>query len=123
MSCLTPMLRLQPDKRAKAAELVHHAWLDRVVVQGEIDSIRRTEEVELLWRKAELQGGAGSRAGVSAAGLQDTASIDSIGRMRLAHAEERHRLEEQQGAEACAASRMAFGVAARTCSGRCPSRC
>ena len=28
-SFLNPMLRLNPDKRAKASELIHHAWLDR----------------------------------------------------------------------------------------------
>ncbi len=43
-SFLTPMLRLIPEKRAKASELIHHAWLDGVVVQGEIDIIRRAEE-------------------------------------------------------------------------------
>ena len=45
-SFLTPMLRLNPDKRAKASELMHHAWLDGIVVQGEIDIIRRAEEDE-----------------------------------------------------------------------------
>ena len=46
-SFLTPMLRLHPDERAKASELIHHSWLDGVVVQGEIDVIRRAEEEEL----------------------------------------------------------------------------
>ena len=45
-SFLTPMLRLHPDKRAKASELIHHNWLDGVVVQGEIDVIRRAEQEE-----------------------------------------------------------------------------
>ena len=45
-SFLNPMLRLNPDKRAKASELIHHAWLDGVVVQGEIDTIRRAEDEE-----------------------------------------------------------------------------
>ena len=45
-SFLNPMLRLIPEKRAKASELIHHAWLDGVVVQGEIDVIRRAEEEE-----------------------------------------------------------------------------
>jgi serine/threonine-protein kinase SRPK3 len=40
------MLRLHPDKRGKAADLVHHNWLDGIVVQGEIDVIRRAEEME-----------------------------------------------------------------------------
>lgn len=43
-SFLTPMLRLHPDKRAPASELVHHKWLEDVVVQGEVDVMRRTEE-------------------------------------------------------------------------------
>ncbi|KAL6308528.1 kinase-like protein [Sparassis latifolia] len=43
-SFLTPMLRLHPDKRAPASELVHHKWLDGVVVQGEIDVMRRAED-------------------------------------------------------------------------------
>ncbi|XP_006458810.1 hypothetical protein AGABI2DRAFT_217668 [Agaricus bisporus var. bisporus H97] len=45
-SFLNPMLRLHPDKRAKATDLVHHNWLDGIVVQGEIDVIRRAEEME-----------------------------------------------------------------------------
>lgn len=45
-SFLTPMLRLHPEKRAKAGELMHHAWLDAIVVQGEVDIIRRAEEGE-----------------------------------------------------------------------------
>ncbi|KAI0689308.1 kinase-like domain-containing protein, partial [Cytidiella melzeri] len=43
-SFLNPMLRLIPEKRAKASELVHHAWCEGIVVQGEIDVIRRAEE-------------------------------------------------------------------------------
>ncbi|KAK7005972.1 kinase-like protein [Favolaschia claudopus] len=43
---LTPMLRLNPEKRAKASELVHHNWLEGVVVQGELDVIRRAERAE-----------------------------------------------------------------------------
>ncbi|KAF9446093.1 kinase-like protein [Macrolepiota fuliginosa MF-IS2] len=51
-SFLNPMLRLHPDKRAKASDLVHHNWLESVVVQGEIDVIRRAEEVERARRDA-----------------------------------------------------------------------
>ncbi|KDR71391.1 hypothetical protein GALMADRAFT_144070 [Galerina marginata CBS 339.88] len=51
-SFLTPMLRLHPDRRAKASELTHHNWLDGVVVQGEIDVIRRLEVDEAAKRKA-----------------------------------------------------------------------
>ncbi|ESK87129.1 cmgc srpk protein kinase [Moniliophthora roreri MCA 2997] len=45
-SFLAPMLRLHPDKRAKAGELVHHSWLEGVAVQGEIDVLRRVEQLE-----------------------------------------------------------------------------
>ncbi|KAF9557569.1 kinase-like protein [Agrocybe pediades] len=48
---LSPMLRLHPDKRAKASELMHHVWLDGIVVQGEIDVIRRMEMDEAQKRK------------------------------------------------------------------------
>ena len=56
-SFLTPMLRLHPDKRAKASDLVHHNWLDGVLVQGEIDVIRRAEEDEARRRRREAAGG------------------------------------------------------------------
>lgn len=52
-SFLTPMLRLVPEKRAKASELVHHAWLEGVVVQGELDVIRRAEEEDARRRHVE----------------------------------------------------------------------
>lgn len=45
-SFLNPMLRLYPEKRAKAGEMAHHAWLEGIVVQGELDVIRRAEEEE-----------------------------------------------------------------------------
>jgi len=45
-SFLSPMLRLNPEKRAGAGELVHHRWLDGIVVQGEVDVILRAEEEE-----------------------------------------------------------------------------
>lgn len=51
-SFLNPMLRLIPEKRAKASELIHHAWLDGIVVQGEIDVIRRAEEEDRKRRAA-----------------------------------------------------------------------
>ena len=46
------MLRLHPEKRAKAADLKHHRWLEDIVVQEEIDVIRRMEEHEAAKRKA-----------------------------------------------------------------------
>lgn len=45
-SFLNPMLRLHPEKRAKAVEMAHHSWLDGIAVQGELDVIRRAEEEE-----------------------------------------------------------------------------
>ncbi|KAL1690023.1 kinase-like domain-containing protein [Schizophyllum commune] len=42
---LTPMLQLYPERRAPASELVKHPWLDGVVVQGEVDVLRRLEEM------------------------------------------------------------------------------
>jgi len=45
------MLRLHPDRRAKASELIHHNLLDGIVVQGEIDVIRRMEQEEAERRK------------------------------------------------------------------------
>lgn len=48
---LSPMLRLFPDRRAKASELVHHQWLEGIVVQGEVDIIRRAEEEEAARRR------------------------------------------------------------------------
>lgn len=56
-SFLTPMLRLHPDKRAKAGDLFHHNWVDGVVVQGEIDVIRRAEEDEARRKQQEAAGG------------------------------------------------------------------
>jgi serine/threonine-protein kinase SRPK3 len=50
-SFLQPMLRLHPEKRAKASELVHHAWLDGIVVQGELDVIREAEADDLRRRQ------------------------------------------------------------------------
>ncbi|EIN05367.1 kinase-like protein [Punctularia strigosozonata HHB-11173 SS5] len=67
-SFLNPMLRLHPDKRAPAAELVHHHWLDGVVVQGEIDVIRRAEEEE----KAR-------KAGERAAASRDADAMKPVG--------------------------------------------
>ncbi|KAF8555448.1 kinase-like protein [Imleria badia] len=48
---LSPMLRLFPDRRAKASDLIHHQWLEGIVVQGEIDIIRRAEEDEATRRR------------------------------------------------------------------------
>ncbi|KAF8839081.1 kinase-like protein [Paxillus ammoniavirescens] len=58
-SFLSPMIRLFPDRRAKASELVHHQWLEGIVVQGEIDVIRRAEEEEAARRRHAQQQGSG----------------------------------------------------------------
>jgi serine/threonine-protein kinase SRPK3 len=47
------MVRLNPEKRAGAGELVHHRWLDGIVVQGEVDVIRRAEEEEARRRSPQ----------------------------------------------------------------------
>ncbi|KAI0628916.1 kinase-like domain-containing protein [Trametes polyzona] len=65
-SFLNPMLRLHPDKRAKASELIHHAWLDGIVVQGEIDVIRRAEEEEA--RRKRLTAGEGAGDAIASGG-------------------------------------------------------
>lgn len=54
-SFLNPMLRLHPDRRAKASELIHHNFVQDIVVQGEVDVIRRMELEEAEKRKLELQ--------------------------------------------------------------------
>ena len=79
---LTPMLRLHPDRRAKASDLIHHNWLDGVLVQGEVDVIRRVETEERERRESaaasssrqpsvdrDTSGEPGSR-GVNAQGMQ-----------------------------------------------------
>ena len=94
-SFLTPMLRLHPDKRARASELIHHAWLDGVLVQGEIDIIRRAEEEELRKREAAATRRAG---GPSASGAAQVLGPES--RAKLARAEERHNVELQTDMDA-----------------------
>ncbi|KAF5369300.1 hypothetical protein D9758_002673 [Tetrapyrgos nigripes] len=59
-SFLCPMLRLHPDKRARASEMVHHNWLEGVVVQGEIDVLRRLEEEESRGRERQATSSRGS---------------------------------------------------------------
>jgi len=64
-SFLSPMLRLYPDRRAKASELAHHQWLEGTVVQGEIDVVRRAEEEEAARRRhAQRQGTGGEESPV-----------------------------------------------------------
>jgi serine/threonine-protein kinase SRPK3 len=65
-SFLSPMVRLNPEKRAGAGELVHHRWLDGTVVQGEIDVIRRAEEEEARRRQPSSSSSTGSLSHLSA---------------------------------------------------------
>lgn len=59
------MLRLHPDKRAKASDLMHHNWLDGIIVQGEIDVIRHAEEEEARKKQAEMARADGSKEDMS----------------------------------------------------------
>ncbi|KAF8682773.1 CMGC SRPK protein kinase [Rhizoctonia solani] len=45
-SFLTPMMHLNPDKRARAIDMVNHPWLDGIVVQGELDVIKAERDRE-----------------------------------------------------------------------------
>ena len=110
------MLRLHPDKRAKASELVHHQWLEGVIVQGEIDLIRRAEEEELRRRVEAEERGKGRERGSrerergrdrdrererdSTRERELVEVVGPEGRAILARAEERHYLETQMDADA-----------------------
>ena len=88
-SFLTPMLRLHPEKRAKAHELVHHKLLDGVVVQGEIDLIRKREDEEVRKRVEDAFESGDNKV-----------MLDAERRVRYAEAEERHHMEEDHDADA-----------------------
>ncbi|KDN52526.1 kinase-like protein [Tilletiaria anomala UBC 951] len=45
-SFLLPMLRLHPDRRATAKELLGHTWLEGVIVQGEIEAMQRQQRLQ-----------------------------------------------------------------------------
>lgn len=79
-SFLTPMLRLIPEKRAKASELIHHAWLEGIVVQGEIDVIRRAEDADM--RRRAVVGATrqdkGKAVGGTAEGLSDEDAMKPV---------------------------------------------
>lgn len=92
-SFLTPMLRLHPDKRAKASELVHHQWLDGILVQGELALIRRAEEEDLRRKEA-----AARRAGGEGAAGSELFAAESMA--KLAKADERYLIEEQNDMDA-----------------------
>jgi serine/threonine-protein kinase SRPK3 len=75
-SFLGPMLRLSPEKRAGAGELVHHRWLDSVVVQGEVDVIRRAEDDEAR-RRTSANASPGPDS-VSGAGMGVGIDMDAL---------------------------------------------
>ncbi|KAF7322067.1 Kinase-like protein [Mycena kentingensis (nom. inval.)] len=82
---LSPMLRMHPDKRARAGELVHHAWLEGVVVQGEIDVIRRAEREEAAAASpSSAGGGVGSGASAGRGGRKSEEDGDAMGRAETA---------------------------------------
>ena len=75
-SFLNPMLRLHPEKRAKAGELMHHSWLEGIVVQGEIDVIRRAEKEDARRKAKELEA-SGQEASASTSALSEAARKDT----------------------------------------------
>lgn len=76
-SFLSPMVRLNPEKRAGAGELVHHRWLDGTVVQGEIDVIRRAEEEEAR-RRLPPSSSSSTASGVSYLGGPDVDALKPV---------------------------------------------
>ncbi|PWZ03663.1 kinase-like protein [Testicularia cyperi] len=46
-SFLLPMLRLHPEKRAGARELLDHTWIEGIVVQGEIEKAMRQAGIDV----------------------------------------------------------------------------
>ena len=69
-SFLLPMLRLHPDRRAMAKELLAHPWLEGVLVQGEIELLQRQQ------RLLQHEGGVGGAVG---AGNDTVMSEDGAG--------------------------------------------
>lgn len=57
-SFLTPMLRLHPEKRGGARELLGHAWIDGIVVQGEIEQAMRQAGIDVDALTSGSPGGA-----------------------------------------------------------------
>ncbi|SRR5258708_2889388 len=91
-SFITPMLRLNPERRARASEMTHHQWLDGISVQGEIDQIRATEEKE---RQAVNHRDVSSST---------SSSVDTSGHHGLGH--KRHASSEVQEPTAPSAKRL-----------------
>jgi len=77
-SFLNPMLRLHPDRRAKASELIHHNFLDGIVVQGEVDVIRRLELEESDKRKQRDGDGNGVVTMTEVAEESELGQVESV---------------------------------------------
>jgi len=73
---LNPMLCLTPEKRAKASDLVNHAWMDGISVQGEFDVIKRIDEEESRRRLLQQRRLIGS----SSSGNKAASGDGSVGR-------------------------------------------
>ncbi|KAJ7761010.1 kinase-like protein [Mycena metata] len=104
-SFLTPMLRLHPDKRAKASELVHHNWLEGVAVQGELDVIRRAErndEMAAMGLAPPPAGNVGSDAAMAVvmAGFAAAAGAGSAAQPEAHETTEEKRQRTQSEADA-----------------------
>lgn len=84
-----PMLRLHPDKRAKASELVHHNFLEGIMVQGEIDVIRRMELEEADNRKRLHEAAQANTAG----GRAEHSRSRSRGKNKESQDHERERVD------------------------------
>ncbi|KAJ7451847.1 kinase-like protein [Mycena galericulata] len=98
-SFLTPMLRLNPEKRAKASELVHHNWLEGVAVQGELDVIRRAEREEMGSADAGTGGagfGVGAAVAVAGLGLEAVAAAAAARSEAPAHETKEEKLQRTQ---------------------------
>ncbi|KAG2134475.1 hypothetical protein DEU56DRAFT_809277, partial [Suillus clintonianus] len=90
---LTPMLQLHPERRAKAFELVHHTWLDAIMVQGEIDVIRRADEEEAMRRKSSQQ------LQLEGALDADEVTVDAMKPVREAYSGNNNGTQQQQSVQ------------------------
>lgn len=117
-SFLTPMLRLHPDKRAKASEMIHHAWLEGITVSGEMNVIRAAEEAERSSKgsgTASGSGAASSTAVASSSTSKKTASVSQesgfggSGGGANAGANNKRTMEDHEDTKQHAAKRASFG--------------
>ncbi|UZJ54307.1 hypothetical protein CBS101457_003627 [Exobasidium rhododendri] len=64
-SFLSPMIKLHPDKRANAHDLLDHKWIEGIMVQGEIEQMMRSRQTS---QRNESQGSSGDAADVTMTG-------------------------------------------------------